>query len=339
MDTIPIIRCKFPVMALQTYEKVDINAVCGKIGIDIGLIEDSSARIRLEQLSLLYEEAVRVTGDDDFGLHVPERIPLQHLDVLTYLTASASSLRRVFENLAPRTENMLAGEAVALTEDGDTAAFTYRVLDRRSAAYRQHPEANIAWVLRFARHALGRHLVPQAVMFQHTRPRSISEHRRLFEAPVHFNRPDNRLVFAGEILDYPLPKADPSLFRVLDRHVTTLVERLPQGARRNLVEAVRGAIFNSIGEGDSNLPAIARKLGMSPRTLQRHLGEEGFSVRQLVDEVRCGLARRHVREGILPVAEIAARLGYGDVKAFYAAFRRWTGQSPRKYRRAHTDPG
>jgi AraC-like DNA-binding protein len=52
-----------------------------------------------------------------------------------------------------------------------------------------------------------------------------------------------------------------------------------------------------------------------------------------VDETRHTLAVRYVREGRLSNAEVASRLGYENVNAFFRAFRRWTGTTPRRFQR------
>ena len=84
---------------------------------------------------------------------------------------------------------------------------------------------------------------------------------------------------------------------------------------RTRVEQVLGA------SGESPLPeVVARRLGMSVRTLQRRLGEEGTSFREIRDSVRLSRARRLLTEARLSISEVAERLGFADVSAFDNAF-------------------
>jgi AraC-like DNA-binding protein len=39
-----------------------------------------------------------------------------------------------------------------------------------------------------------------------------------------------------------------------------------------------------------------------------------------------------LREGRVPIEELAARLGFSEPSAFHRAFRRWTGGTPGSYR-------
>ena len=78
---------------------------------------------------------------------------------------------------------------------------------------------------------------------------------------------------------------------------------------------------------------VAAQLGMSARSLQRHLELSRTSYQRLLAETRESLARRYMAESTLTLTEMALLLGYADLSAFSRAFRRWTGKSPRAVRR------
>lgn len=76
------------------------------------------------------------------------------------------------------------------------------------------------------------------------------------------------------------------------------------------------------------MEAICKKLGVSTRTLQRRLQEEGGSFQQVLDQVRTSLAQHYLARTELPGAEIAFLLGFEEPNSFYRAFRGWTGKTP-----------
>jgi AraC-like DNA-binding protein len=78
----------------------------------------------------------------------------------------------------------------------------------------------------------------------------------------------------------------------------------------------------------------ARWLGLSSRTLQRRLEEEGIVFRTLVEGVRRRLAVSLLRTSGVSIREIATLLGYPDVRGFHRAFVGWTGQTPAQVRGA-----
>jgi transcriptional regulator GlxA family with amidase domain len=78
---------------------------------------------------------------------------------------------------------------------------------------------------------------------------------------------------------------------------------------------------------------IARRVGMSPRTLSRwcreHLGE---SPAELVRRLRIDEARRLLEETSLPLKDITARTGLGDASTMWRVFTRRLGVTPAAYR-------
>jgi AraC-like DNA-binding protein len=78
---------------------------------------------------------------------------------------------------------------------------------------------------------------------------------------------------------------------------------------------------------------IAAAVGMSVRSLHRHLGECGVTYQELRDQVRRDLAVDYLKSSHLTVEQIAQLVGYGEAASFRKAFRRWTGKAPGEFRR------
>lgn len=87
------------------------------------------------------------------------------------------------------------------------------------------------------------------------------------------------------------------------------------------------------------IPEIARHLGLSQRGLeQRCRAAAGHSPQGLYALIRMSEAQRLVQDTPLSVAEIAARVGYGDASAMTRRFRRGFGLSPRAMRAPAVNP-
>lgn len=84
---------------------------------------------------------------------------------------------------------------------------------------------------------------------------------------------------------------------------------------------------------ECTLEWVANRLGMSPRSLRRHLQEAGQNFTDIRHRIRLEFARRLLRGSRVPIEEIAARVGYGDQASFSKAFSTWTGISPGRFRR------
>ena len=77
---------------------------------------------------------------------------------------------------------------------------------------------------------------------------------------------------------------------------------------------------------------MATLLGVSERTLQRRLAEDGRSFTDVLEEFRREESARLLCDRKLALTEIATRLGYAEQTSFTRAFRRWTGSTPGAWR-------
>src|SRR5690606_31476348 len=80
---------------------------------------------------------------------------------------------------------------------------------------------------------------------------------------------------------------------------------------------------------------VARVLHISVRTLQRKLEDTGTTFRKMAEEIRAQLAEEYLADSSVGIAEVAFLLGFGDQSSFNRAFRRWTGETPGRWRKMH----
>lgn len=86
--------------------------------------------------------------------------------------------------------------------------------------------------------------------------------------------------------------------------------------------------------GPLTVGRIAGRLDTSSRTLQRHLADQGVSLRGIVQESRLEIARVLLCKTDLDVQDIAVLTGYSTPSGFARAFAQWAGCSPRTFRKA-----
>lgn len=83
----------------------------------------------------------------------------------------------------------------------------------------------------------------------------------------------------------------------------------------------------------ATLPVAARRLGTSPRTLQRVLCALGTSFRAELAQVRIQRARHRLINDDVALTAIAFDLGYASLQSFDRQFRRLMGETPSGFRR------
>ena len=113
-----------------------------------------------------------------------------------------------------------------------------------------------------------------------------------------------------------------------------LCEQVMAGVARHgsSVDDVKTMLLRQPGQFP-DMATMAEALRLNARTLQRKLEAEGSSYREVLAQVREGLAVQYLRSTRMTVEEISDRLGYSDAANFRQAFQRWTGASPGAFRR------
>jgi AraC-like DNA-binding protein len=308
---------------------LDIAAALAAAGVDPGALDDAEARIPHGAALAVWREAARRSGDDDLGIHVAEEIRPGAFDVLDYTIRASVTLGEGLERLV-RYHRILHDAAVVQLRVEENSARLQHVLPPEAPALpRQVAEFIVAAWLVVARQATALDLVPLEVHFRHSAPADQAEHRRLFRAPVRFSSSTNGLRIPRSMLDTPLVKSDAGLCAVLDQYVRERLDRLPP--TNALSHRVRHLLASGLSSGvDSD--AVARKLHMSRRTLQRQLASEGTSFKEVLDDLRRELATEYLAERRMAIAEIAFLLGFSEASAFHRAFKRWSGSTPADYR-------
>lgn len=147
---------------------------------------------------------------------------------------------------------------------------------------------------------------------------------------VHPSRPGNRLVIPRSTLELRLPQADANTARLFESQCHEILAR--RLARVGVTGQVRSRLLHDPAEWPS-MQTVADELHMDPRTLRRSLAGEGTSFRGVLDQVRRGLAMELLARDV-PVAEVAARLGYSETANFTHTFKRWEGVAPSYIRRS-----
>ncbi len=106
------------------------------------------------------------------------------------------------------------------------------------------------------------------------------------------------------------------------------------GAMNSATEQVRRELRRTDNLTAASLDVVAGVMSVSGRTLNRRLGQENASFKDLLDEERRRRACRMLQNTGLNIDQIGGRLGYSDVSNFRRAFKKWTGQSPNAFRRS-----
>ncbi|GAA2493474.1 helix-turn-helix domain-containing protein [Nocardia seriolae] len=304
--------------------------IAGVSGIDQSRLEDDKLRVPIESAWRMWE-LIGATGGPGAGLCASATAERGALGVWDYLLTSrptlAESLRTVMEFRSAVTDPTVVWEVL---EDGGLLTVRVGVAVESDPVFVPVEEFVLSLILRRVREATGHHIVPVRVAFTH---RVTARHRDLVNefgtTRIDFGAPFSEITFldAGT-----LPTGeDPVLGEMLCSYAELMLatSRRAPDWREQLHHAIHGALET----GGCGLDTVARRLAISPRTLQRRLYERNSTWRTEVEQVRRDRATNLLRETGLPIQSVAARVGYSDARALRRAFHRWTGQTPDTFRK------
>lgn len=293
--------------------------------LDVGqMISDTDYYTFLEQLAAVDPDPVTIP------LRAGAAMRCDDYGALGLAMKSAPTLRGTYDRPARYARVLTSVASYELEPTGEGAFMHLLRAGERRLGLRLSNEATVASLTSIAREVTTIPFTPRAVYFQHRPPVRITEHEAWFGCPVHFDADRDALLVSQESLDRPNRLGDTGLSRFFEQHLEREVFRFAD--EQALDERVRAEISRSLSGGIPRISEVAGQLGMSGRTLQRRLSEEGHSYQTLIDAARRQLALRLVRATGYALAEVAFLTGFSDQSAFTRAFKRWTGETPRAFR-------
>ena len=309
---------------------VDTEVLLRSVGIERRMLEDPDARLQNRQVGALWAKAYELSRDPVLSLHVAEACPIGAFKVIDYVASSTRTAGEAVRYAARYFPLINTAVRFEIDEVGDPVTFEVAGESGPTGLSRPHAELVLAVFFLHVRAVTGMAFGLRQVTFVHPRPPDTREHERIFGCPVRFEDSHNRLLIDRTAWEIPIQTAHSGMLGVLIEHADLLLSRLPRGPE--LIERTRRAIGERLRGGDPSLESVARELGMSARSLQRHLRDLGSSFNALADEVRQATAHLYLEQPDMALAEISYLLGFADQSAFNRAFKRWTGSTPKQVR-------
>lgn len=293
------------------------------------LLDALEARIPLAQIQQLCELAVSETCDPALGLHWAGWLSERMFVPVSHLIAHSKSLRHGFELLA-QFFPLLCDHAAYRVVETDQQVVVQRLNGPgESTCYRRfNAEIMVGGFWRLIATFSG-FAVPGHACFEHAPPPEQAEYQQFFGRAVAFEQRFTGVVFDRALLDASAPQKDEGVLEALQQVAERRMLRINRSAPYAL--RVRELVVSGFREG-TDMQRTARALDMSARSLRRHLLAEGKSYNDVINEALSIVATRLLRDDRRTIQEVAYELGFSEMSAFYRAFKRWTGTTPRAWR-------
>lgn len=328
-DYVTRVGCSLGLPAVLSEHGVDPRQLLREVGLPAETFDAAENVVPFAALCRYLELATARTGVSDLGLRACLDTGVRSLVTVGYLVAHSKTVGLALTTLEAYLHLHDQGAVAFVAEEGPVMALGYEILVPGMAGADQVAFGSIAIAANIMRELCGHGFEIRDVTFAYPAPADTSLFRSFFRAPVRFGAARSAITFDAAWLEAPVNQADTFLRGVLEEKA--LAEGME--VRSTFEDRIRRVVRTLVATGRWSADDVAATFGMSRRTLARRLEDNGSNFRKLLEAALFDSARHLLESSSLPMLEIAARLGYADAASFARAFKRWSGLTPRQWRR------
>ena len=301
-----------------------------------GGFADPKEQIPLARFVNFLEGAAHALSDPLLGAKLGAQARMEHLGLIGLFFLASTNLEIALGQLHEFFPVLQSATRVELDARRAMPEYIYQILGPTIWPRRQDSELTLSAMCSHIRSLLGECWSPVEVHFEHDRvqhdtPEIECALWEIFRAPVLFNQSANRLILEPRDLVRPVASRAERMVPHLERHLKDLM-RPKETTFDSCAAQVSHIISKRLGQADLEVDSIAAEIGLSSRTLQRRLAEEGTSLRDLVRRHRSHIVDQLLKDPKTKMTVIAHDVGYADATTFSRAFKSWSGETPRDHR-------
>lgn len=320
LDSLPSIRIRaiLPIAPYLAKRGVSTIEFCERLGISPNIFQNADGWLPRAQCFQMAKELESVAADPFAGAQIGFSTDLQELGIWGESVLAAKDVADACMIAAANVQMIHRGSDIGFLVDGRTARIVFRFVDRYEFDPRHFIFGSLA-VLRKVPLLIGE---PSGIRVRLSAPmtRGADALEQCLGPNIEMGSDYDIIEFDRELLTMPLKGQGEKPSKVAK-------------ALRSTVAAARLLSARLSDLDKLGLEAVAGKMGVSVRTLQRRLKYCGVDFEELLDETRRSEAIRLICEGDHSMTDITYRVGYSDPAHFTRAFRRWTGMAPSRFQR------
>ncbi|WCM92310.1 AraC family transcriptional regulator [Acidovorax sp. NCPPB 2350] len=303
-----------------------IEHVLRKAGLPEDLLSRSERGLDTDAYFRFWRALEQEAGDPLFALHLVDKVSAEVFDPPLFAALCSANLMQAVQRLA-KYKQLVApmGLEVDVGDEGELTV-SPRWLSVQTELPCSLQVAEVAFFLRLARLATREPVQALRVALPQLPPHACARrYESFFGVPVQRGDVPSISFAAADALR-PFLTVNEGMWRVFEPDLRRRLSELDAAA--TTAERVRAVLLELLPSNTATIERAAERLGMSKRTLQRRLEDEGENFRALVNTTRESLARHYLGSTTMTGGEIAFLLGFEDPNSFYRAFLEWTGQTP-----------
>jgi AraC-like DNA-binding protein len=332
-----------PCAAPESMHSANLRGMFGaleRLGYDIDLLlapfkfsradlDDPDGRLPAQVCAQIFAAIKGERRVKNLALCIAVETPIGAYPLLDYLIRSSESVGEGLKQLARYLSLVNPAVRLVLREEEDPI----RVLVEGSVdPFTVELTVSLS-LLRLIRET-GDQLQVARICFRHE-PDDASAFQGVLHSEVETQSSWSGFALSRETWRLPLRRRDPLLRHWLECKAAQVLAS--QAGQEGVAMEVRRLLAAPASGSSMSIGAAARRLAMSPRTLQRRLSEEGTSFDTLREETRKQTAEIFLADRTLSIGEVAFLLGFSEPGAFHRAFKWWHNTTPDAFRKQQTN--
>ncbi len=327
MSTLPLIRLRTGAPIVVAFDKIGLptDELLDGVGLTRTSFDDPETFVSAIVLYQFFEDAAAAAGTTRLLFDIGQAMDMTKWEPMVKATEDAKTVGDFLSFFAIEATEHSSATRQNLELHGDKAIVFGRRSFNPTFVPAQIDGFFVGLLLSLLKSMLGSEWKGQEVIVTVSDPLCLPK-GHLGVQILKGDRLGYKISFPGIWLRHPFDR--PAFF---ERLTGSQGNKAPaQGA----VSSVRQALEPLVGNTRLTAANAASLCGFAPRTLSRLLAAEGTTLRRELDKMKEEFAADRLLNSDESVEAIASSLGFSDPTSFSRSFKRWTGKSPREYRRA-----
>ena len=300
---------------------VDLGAVLKRARLPEDLLNHPKITLTEDVYYRFLAAVGQVAPDPELPIRLASGAQIQAFSAPIFAAWCSPNGKVCLERLA-RYKKLIGPMELQLEEQGDTLSAEWVPGDPSLTMPAFLVQSETAFLLAMLRKATGETIRPREIQLQ---PGAGSPALEAFAGVALTTGERNRMTFARKDLELPFISRNEALWDYFEPEMNRRLADLE--VDESTSGRVRSALTELLPGGNFSIGDAAGKLGLSTRTLQRKLAEEGTTFQKQLNSIREVLALHYLDNTDMNTSDIAYLLGYAELNSFLRAFTVWTGMS------------
>jgi len=318
---IPLLKAEHaaPFIAFTAAQGATVTPLLERAKLPGQLTETIDGFVPEHRVWLFADVAAKKLGMDDFGLQVGKKIGICDFGILANSLSACPTLFTCIEAFCELARQESSEAHFWLQSDSQQLWFSRAGIPNIVFGERHIEHYTLLMMLEVIRLKLGPNWSPSVIHIQSDPCPNVLATPPFANTQVKFRQAFTSIAIGHTEMAIP-PSSSTNILLNAQQQEHDFI--------RNLTEALY--LYNR--RQFVTMEEASGIIGISPRTLQRRLKDNGINFKNLTDRLKLQASLNLMKDQSIKLTDIAHELGYSDSAHFSRAFQRWTGLAPSKYR-------